>query len=131
MQRSSTVIDIYAWAEPDWSTVDLAGFEVEGLDGNLGTIDDRTYQVGADALVVSTGPWIFGKKFMMPAGLVTRIDEDDRAVFVNLTRDQLKEGPEFDESQWPDPAYRDRIGTHYTGLNRPAGPDYGKDDRPT
>jgi hypothetical protein len=131
MQRSTTVIDIYSWAQPTWSTIDLSGFEVEGLDGDIGTIDDRTYEVGADALVVSTGPWIFGKKFMLPAGVITGIDEGDRTMFVNLTKEQLTNAPEFDEARWPDPEYRDRIGMHYVGLNRPAGLDYGKDDRPT
>jgi len=34
---------------------------------------------------VDTGPWIFGKKVMLPAGVISRVDHDDEQVFVNRT----------------------------------------------
>ena len=127
MHRSATLTEIYIFAEPAWSTIDLSGFHVEATDGEIGTVDEATYEIGSDAIVMNTGPWIFGKKVMLPVGVVHRIDEDDRRVFVNLTKDQIKDAPEFDEARFRDQAYRDELGTYY-GLNRPAGPDYGKGD---
>lgn len=129
MQRTTTVIDIYAWPMETWAAIDLAGFRVDGLDGQIGTVDDATMEFATDAIVVNTGPWIFGRKLLLPAGVVSGIDEDDRIVYVNLTKDHAKESPEFDEARWRDPAFRQEVGLHFQGLNRPTGPDYGADDR--
>jgi hypothetical protein len=128
MHRSATITETYLFMEPSWSKIDLTGFHVEGTDGEIGTVDDATYQLGSDAIVVNTGPWIFGKKVMLPVGVINRIDESDRRLWVNLTKDQIKNAPEFDESRFSDPGYRDQLGTYYA-TNRPAGPDYAKDDR--
>ena len=129
MERRVTVIDIYAYPEADWSMLDLSGFRVEATDGEIGTVDEMTHEVGSGSIVVDTGPWIFGRKVMLPAGVIARIDEDDRRVWVDLTKDEIKNAPEFDESTYRDRGYRDAVGSYYTA-NRPAGPDYGKDDRP-
>ena len=128
MNRSTTLTDMYVWTEPTWAHLDLSGFHVEALDGEIGSIDQATYKVGADSIVCDTGPWIFGKKVMLPVGVINRIDEGDHRVFVNLTKDQIKNAPEFDESRFSDTTYRDEVGTYY-GTNRPVGPDYGKSDK--
>jgi hypothetical protein len=97
----------------DLSTTDITGFEVEAIDGSIGKIDQATYEVGSSYLVVDTGPWIFGKKVMLPAGVVQRVDEPDQRVFVNRTKDEIKNAPEFDESMMSDDAYRGRLGSYY------------------
>jgi hypothetical protein len=126
MHRSATLTEMYVFNEPTWANIDLSGFHVEATDGEIGAVDSATYEVGSDALVVDTGPWIFGTKVMLPVGVIHRIDENDRRIWVNLTKDQIKNAPEFDKSRFRDITYRDELGTYY---NRPAGPDYGKDDR--
>jgi len=134
MQRTITVVDMYIYAEPKWSTLDLSGFSLEALDGSVGKVDETTHEVGSGSLIVDTGSWIFGKKVMLPASFISRIDEIDRRVWVNLTRDQIKDSPECDESSLQNHAYRDELATYYStiqpggALNRPAGPDYGKGD---
>jgi hypothetical protein len=92
---------------------DLTGFEVEAVDGSIGKIDEATYDVGRSYVVVDTGPWIFGKKVMLPAGVIQRIDEDDEKVWVNRTKDQIKNAPEFDDSLTGDETYRTELGTYY------------------
>jgi hypothetical protein len=42
------------------------------------------------ALVVDIGPWIFGKKVMLPAGVVSAIDVDDAAIKVDRTKDEIR-----------------------------------------
>ena len=126
--RNTTVLDIYSYTDPTWSTVDLSGFDVEATDGGIGSVDGATYEIGADALVIDTGPWIFGRKVMLPAGVISRIDANERRVWVSLTKDQIHNAPEFDESRHHDAVYRDELGTYYAGHNRPVGPDYAKDD---
>jgi hypothetical protein len=76
---------------------DLTGYDVEATDGSIGKIDESTYEVGGSYLVVDTGFWIFGKKRMIPAGVVERIDDTDRKVFVRLTKDEIKSAPDFEE----------------------------------
>jgi hypothetical protein len=92
---------------------DVTGFEVEALDGSIGKVDEATYDVGSSYIVVDTGPWIFGKKVMLPAGVVQRIDTAEERVFVNRTKDQIKDAPEFDETRLRDEDYRGEVGTYY------------------
>jgi len=92
---------------------DLTGFGVEARDGSIGKIDEATYEVGSSYVIVDTGPWIFGKKVMLPAGVIQRVDENDEKVFVNRTKDQIKDAPEYDESLTGDNRYRGELGTYY------------------
>jgi hypothetical protein len=50
---------------------------------------------------------------MLPAGVVQRIDQDDKKVYVNRTKDQIKNAPEFDESLLADESYRGELGSYY------------------
>ena len=59
---------------------DLSGFSVEAVDGSIGKIDEASNEVGQAFVIVDTGPWIFGKKVMLPAGVIRRIDEADEKV---------------------------------------------------
>src|SRR5919201_1922570 len=52
------------------ANIDLRGFTVEAIDGSIGKIDEATYDVGGSYVVVDTGPWIFGKKVLLPAGVL-------------------------------------------------------------
>jgi hypothetical protein len=90
---------------------DLTGFKVEARDGSIGKIDEATNETGRSWLVVDTGPWIFGRKVLIPAGTIVRID-GDRAVHVSLTKDQVKDSPEFDPDAM-DETYRTRLGEYY------------------
>lgn len=92
---------------------DLTGFSVEALDGSIGKVDEATYEVGRSHVVVDTGPWIFGKKVLLPAGIVRGIDEAEELVFVNRTKDDIKNSPEYDDSMRDDDAYRSDVGTYY------------------
>ena len=94
-------------------TVDLSGYEVEATDGSIGKVDEATYDTGRSFLVVDTGPWIFGKKVMLPAGVVRSIDTTDERVFVNRTKDQIKDSPEYDDTMQDDESYRGRLGSYY------------------
>ena len=92
---------------------DLTGFSVEALDGSIGKVDEATYEVGRSYIVVDTGPWIFGKKVMIPAGIVRGVDESDKVVFVNRTKEQIKQAPEYDDALTTDDTYRQDLGSYY------------------
>jgi hypothetical protein len=95
--------------------VDLAGLEVEAVDGGIGKIDEATYDVGSSYIVVDTGPWIFGKKVMLPAAVIQRVDLDSQTAFVDRTKDEIKNAPEFDESLYQEESYRTNVGSYYYG----------------
>ena len=94
---------------------ELSGYKVEATDGDIGKVDRDTYEVGSSCLVVDTGPWIFGKKVLLPAGTIRRIDHEDRKVYVDRSKEQIKNSPEFDEDQADKPDYRDQVGNYYAG----------------
>ena len=91
----------------------LLGYEVEATDGSIGKIDDKTLDAGFGTLIVDTGPWIFGRKVMLPIGVIQSADHDEQKVFVNRTKDEIKNAPEFDESLIGDETYRNQLGTYY------------------
>ena len=94
-------------------TRDVAGYKVEATDGSIGKVDEATYDTGSSYIVVDTGPWIFGKKVLLPAGVVSRIDRDDEKVYVNRTKDQIKDAPEFEQASYREDDYRERVGSYY------------------
>lgn len=76
---------------------DLAGFDVEAADGHIGTVDETNTDASGSCLVVDTGFWIFGKKRLVPSGVVTQIDPAERKVYLSMTKDQVKEAPDWQE----------------------------------
>jgi hypothetical protein len=120
------------WTYPDAETLgadmsrglDLSGFNVEAVDGGIGKVDEATYETSRSYIVVDTGPWIFGKKVLLPAGVLERVDFDTETVFVALGKDEIKNAPEFDETRYSDEAYRAELGGYYSalGTRRWAGP---------
>lgn len=97
-------------------TVDMAqlvGYKVEASDGSIGKIDKHTDYVGRQYIVVDTGPWIFGRHVMVPASLVTGVDEETETVYLAATREQVKDSPEFESGQYDDVALIQLIEKHY------------------
>jgi hypothetical protein len=111
-----STINRETWTYPSDLTsgdIDLTGYKVEALDGDIGKIDEATYDTGTSYVVVDTGPWIFGRKVMLPASVIDRVEPADEQVFVNRTKDEIKNAPEFDEDRHDDDAYRTELGSYY------------------
>ncbi len=117
-----TTTDLWTYQEVETLGIDmsrgtdLTGFSVEATDGGIGKIDEATYETARSYIVVDTGPWIFGKKVVLPAGVIDRVDLDAETVYVNRSKDEIKNAPEFDESRYHDDAYRAELGGYYGGL---------------
>ena len=62
--------DIWTYEIDVTEPMDVTGFHVEAADGRIGKVDEATYDVGSAYVVVDTGPWIFGRKVVIPAGTV-------------------------------------------------------------
>jgi hypothetical protein len=112
--ESNAITGLWSYRDTTRSqTTDLVGFQVVATDGAIGNLDAATYDVGGSYIVVNTGFWIFGKKRMLPAGVIDRIDYDRREVHVNLTKDQIRQAPDYDTEREREEAYRQDIGTYY------------------
>ena len=113
-------IDVYAPASGGDARAsqlpDVTGYDVEATDGHIGKVDEATNEPQSSCLVVDTGFWIFGKKRMIPAGVVQRIDPDEKKVFVGMTKDQIKDAPDYDA---------DRHATDKSGYHEEVGNYYG------
>ena len=105
---------IWSYRDSEWAEDrDLVGYDVEGEDGSLGKVDRATADTDGAWLVVDTGFWILGKKRVIPAGTVVGMDHEGRRVIVNVSKDQVKDAPDYDEGAWDD-TVRGRHAEHYT-----------------
>ena len=115
-----TVVEMWTFTDIDsWRGIDLTGFNVQAVDGEIGSVDEATYDIGQSYIVCDTGPWIFGKKVLLPAGLIDTVDVTNQKVLVNRTKDEIQKAPEFDPERYQEEAYRNNIGTYY-GERMPA-----------
>jgi len=93
--------DMWTYRDATWTDgYDLVGYDVEATDGSIGKIDEATYEAAGSYLVVDTGFWIFGKKRLIPAGVVSSVDHASKNVHVSMTKDQIKSAPDYDSDTW-------------------------------
>lgn len=107
-------MDSTFWSFSDDDSRSILGYRVEATDGHIGKVDETSVEVGASYIVVDTGPWIFGKKVLIPAGLISRVDHGDESVFIRRSKDEIKDSPELDENTFRDDlTYRDKLAGYY------------------
>jgi sporulation protein YlmC with PRC-barrel domain len=80
---------------------EVIGYHIQAADGSIGHVedmiaDDETWKIRY--LVIDTRNWLPGKKVLVAPGWVEKFDWNETKVFVELTRDAIKESPEFDPS---------------------------------
>lgn len=83
------------------STEEVAGYRIHATDGDIGHIDDFIVDTGdwvIRHIVVDTGNWLPGKKALISHGRIKGISWLDGKVYVDVTRDIIKDGPEYDPS---------------------------------
>ena len=109
-------MELWTYNEDLKQITELNGFDVVALDGDIGEVDEATYDVGSSYIVVDAGQWIFGKKVLIPASALVRADLDNRKLFLRLTKDQIKASPELSDSMTD--ADHDRVGSYYGSVYR-------------
>lgn len=108
-----TTTTLWRYDDPAWAEIDLVGYDVEAVDGEIGKIDSAIEEIGTRYLVVDTRPCVFGKKVMLPAGMVERIDVTNKRVHAGQTKDVIKRAPAFNEARHHDPRYREALSLYY------------------
>ncbi|MEV4098389.1 PRC-barrel domain containing protein [Streptosporangium saharense] len=97
-------------------SLSVIGFDVETTDGVIGTVDEESNVDGDSFVVADVGFLSFGKRVLLPAAAVTRIDPHARSVHLSLSKEEIEGAPEFDENTYRSPAYRARLDDHYGRL---------------
>src|SRR5918999_517555 len=98
------------------STKDIAGSYIETNDGDLGhvqdfIIDDQNWVIRY--LLIDTSNWWPGKKVLISPEWVNDMVETDSRVYVDLSQEQIKTSPEYDETTVLDRDYESRLYKHY------------------
>ena len=98
------------------SARDVRGYDIHGSDGAIGhvddfIVDDETWEVRY--LVVDTSNWWFGKKVLLAPHWANRISWDERAVFLDLSRQAIKSAPGWDADAAVNREYEARLYDYY------------------
>ena len=108
-------------AEKGWdpnlrSTSAVAGYHVEAKDGAIGhvedfVIDDATWAIRY--LIVDTRNWWPGKRVLIAPQWIERVSWSGSSVFIHLSREAIKQSPEFTDESALTRDYEDALHRHY------------------
>jgi len=84
------------------STKELVGYHIEATDGQIGAVtsfilDGSTWAIRE--FVIETGYWYAGKTILLLPDNIKRIDYEHSCIFVNLTKEDLKQTTRNDVAQ--------------------------------
>jgi len=80
-----------------WNASVLSGFTVEATDGVVGTVRDLLFEDKSWKLrwlVVHTGPWLFGRKVLLPLSALGKPDAAERKFTLTITKKQVQDSPD-------------------------------------
>ncbi|MDP9259154.1 MAG: PRC-barrel domain-containing protein [Actinomycetota bacterium] len=89
-----------------------AGYKVVANDGEIGHVDSFAIAPDESHIVVDTGGWLFGRMSLIPAAAVRVVNDESQTIQVDLTKQQIKDAPEYDKSAGYGP-YRDSATDYY------------------
>lgn len=81
--------------------IDLEGFTVNAVDGYIGKVkdfyfDDRAWKIRH--LVAETGIWLKNRRVLLPAVSIKCVDRESKTLTVDLSMNQVKNGPGLDKN---------------------------------
>jgi sporulation protein YlmC with PRC-barrel domain len=102
------------------SVKEVSGYHIHALDGEIGHVEDFLFD-GATwttrYLVIDTSNWIGGRTVLVSPDWVRRVDWNTREIHVDMSRDAVKESPEYDPTIELTRDYEEQLHGHY---RRPA-----------
>jgi hypothetical protein len=105
-----------AWDSHLRSTYSVSGYRIQAADGEIGHVDDFIVDDELWAiryLVVDTQNWWPGKKVLISPKWIERVSWNESTVFVNLTREDIKNSPEYNAEDLPARDYETLLHGHY------------------
>jgi hypothetical protein len=98
------------------STEAVTGYGIEASDGDIGHVDGFVVDDKAWAIryvEVATQNWWPGKKVLVSPAWIERVSWTDAKVYAGLSREAIKNGPEYIESMPITREYENRLHSHY------------------
>ena len=94
----------------------MTGRNIQAQDGEIGhiedfVIDDETWAIRY--LIVDTKNWWPGKKVLISTRWIDRISWEESKVFINLTREAIKQGPEYTDQTLITRDHEIKLHRHY------------------
>ncbi len=98
------------------SVNEVSGYHLEASDGEIGhvedfIIDEETWAIRY--LVIDTKNWWPGKKVLVSPQWIERVSWGESKVFINLTRKDIKQSPEYIEESPLSRIYEIELYKHY------------------
>lgn len=105
-----------AWDPHLCSTDNVSGYHIQAEDGEIGhvedfIIDDETWAIRY--LVIDTKNWWSGKKVLVSPQWIERVSWSESKVFINLSRETIKQSPEYTEESVLTRDYETGLYQHY------------------
>ena len=105
-----------AWDPHLRSTHDVSGYHIQAADGEIGhvedfIIDDETWAIRY--LIIDTQNWWPGKMVLVSPRWIERVSWNESKVFVNLSRETIKQSPEYTEESLLTRDYETGLHRHY------------------
>ena len=98
------------------STRAVNEYKIQASDGELGQIEDFVMDGETWAiryLIVNTGSWWAGKKVLISTQWIQRVSRGESKVFGDLSRESIKQSPEYTEDSPLTRDYENRLHQHY------------------
>jgi len=98
---------------------EVIGYYIQASDGQIGHVEDFIIETDTWAVrycVIDTRNWLPGKKVLVAPDWIREVNWTDSQVHIELSRDQIKDSPEFDAST---PVNRDYELKLYDYYGRP------------
>jgi hypothetical protein len=98
------------------STKDVSGYNIRAIGGEIGQvsdflIDDKNWEIRY--FLIDTGKWLPGKKVLISPQWIDEINWLDGKVVVQLSREAIKEAPEYDEDDTITREYESHLFHYY------------------
>lgn len=98
------------------SMKEVTGYYIQATDGDIGHVDDflvdeQSWRV--HYLVVDTRNWLPGRRVLLARPGIERISWGESKVYVNLSRQAIKDSPEYDPTRPIERDYESRLHDHY------------------
>jgi uncharacterized protein YrrD len=107
-------------ADPHLQSVStVRGWNIEAEDGGLGHVEDliiSSQDWGVHQLVVDTRNWWPGRKVLVFPGWINDVDWVDHHVSINLDKETIKSGPEYDPNTVVSEEHESALLRHYNDV---------------
>ena len=97
-----TTKELWSFRDQAVARVDLKGFELQALDGSLGTVAQAIEGSDGGYLIIDPGVAMpLGRQVFVPVGLIEKVDVDNKRVSVRAECEQIRSAPVYEPTQAP------------------------------